>query len=394
MVAHGDRLGAVFPDGTLARFRPRRVHLPHHVADRSSVRMARFGRGRGPVRSPRTGAGLPVHETVSEVGSLRAGGGAHPGNLGNLRRAACRGPLGNAVGSRVGRKGRAGSASVGDRVAPQSWQQQRPSSGPEDILRSTFCQGGQMTKQFEGKVALVTGAASGIGKASALAFAREGARTVVADVVVEGGEETVRMIKEAGGDALFVRTDVAKAAEVEMLIQKIVKTYGRLDYAHNNAGIAGADAPTADCTEENWDRTIAINLKGVWLCMKYEIPQMLKQGGGAIVNTASTAGLVGLEGSPAYCASKGGVIQLTRAAALDYAKAGIRVNAVCPGVIRTPMVERLVGTEAEAGLIAMEPIGRMGKPEEVAEAVVWLCSDAAWFVTGNAMPVDGGLVAQ
>jgi NAD(P)-dependent dehydrogenase (short-subunit alcohol dehydrogenase family) len=176
----------------------------------------------------------------------------------------------------------------------------------------------------------------------------------------------------------------------------IVETYGRLDYAHNNAGIAGADAPTADCTEENWDHTIAINLKGVWLCMKYEIPQMLKQRGGAIVNTASTAGLVGLKGSPAYCASKGGVVQLTRAAALDYAKAGIRVNAVCPGVIRTPMFERLVGDqpEAEASLNAIEPIGRIGKPEEIAEAVVWLCSDAASFVTGNAMPVDGGLVAQ
>jgi len=164
--------------------------------------------------------------------------------------------------------------------------------------------GGEMTKQFEGKVALVTGAASGIGRASALAFAREGATTVVADVLVEGGEETVRIIKEAGGDALFVTTDVSKAAEVKVLIQKTVETYGRLDYAHNNAGIAGAEAPTAECTEENWDHTIAINLKGVWLCMKYEIPQMLKQGGGAIVNTASTAGLVGLEGSPAYCASK------------------------------------------------------------------------------------------
>jgi NAD(P)-dependent dehydrogenase (short-subunit alcohol dehydrogenase family) len=252
-----------------------------------------------------------------------------------------------------------------------------------------------MTKQFEGKVALVTGGASGIGGASALAFAREGAKTVVADVLVEGGEETVRIIKEARGDAFFVRTDVSKAAEVEALIQKIVETYGRLDYAHNNAGIAGADAPTADCTEENWDHTIAVNLKGVWLCMRYEIPQMLEQGGGAIVNTASTAGLVGLEGSPAYCASKGGVVQLTRAAALDYAKAGIRVNAVCPGVIRTPMVEPLVGNrETEARLIAMEPIGRLGKPEDVAEAVVWLCSDAASFVTGTAMPVDGGLVAQ
>ena len=251
-----------------------------------------------------------------------------------------------------------------------------------------------MTNQFEGKVALVTGAASGIGRASALAFARDGAKAVVADILAEGGEETVRIIKETGGDALFLRADVSKAAEVETLIQKIVETYGRLDYAHNNAGIAGADAPTADCTEENWDQTIAVNLKGVWLCMKYEIPQMLKLGGGAIVNTASTAGLVGLEASPAYCASKGGVVQLTRAAALDYAKAGIRVNAVCPGVIRTPMVEHLVGTQAEAGLIAVEPIGRMGKPNEVAEAVVWLCSDAASFVTGIAMPVDGALVAR
>src|SRR2546421_11492505 len=253
-----------------------------------------------------------------------------------------------------------------------------------------------MTKQFEGKVALVTGAASGIGRASALAFAREGAKTVVADVLVEGGEETVRIIKERGGDALLVRTDVSKAAEVEALIQKIVEIYGRLDYAHNNAGIAGADAPTADCTEENWDHTIAINLKGVWLCMKYEIPQMLKQGGGAIVNTASTAGLVGLEGSPAYCASKGGVIQLTRAAALEYARAGIRVNAVCPGVIRTPMVERLLGDRprAEARLRELEPVGRLGTPEEVAEAVVWLCSDAASFVTGHAMSVDCGMWTQ
>jgi len=253
-----------------------------------------------------------------------------------------------------------------------------------------------MTKQFDGKVALVTGAASGIGRASALAFAREGAKTVVADILVEGGEETVRLIKEAGGEALFVKTDVSKAAEVEALIQKVVDIYGRLDYAHNNAGIEGTMAPTADCTEENWDRTININLKGIWLCMKYEIPQMLKQGGGAIVNTASVAGLVGFQGLPAYCASKGGVIQLTRAAALEYAEAGIRVNAVCPGVIRTPMVQRILSIqpEMEAALTTMEPVGRMGEPEEIAEAVVWLCSDAASFVTGHPMVVDGGLVAQ
>jgi len=253
-----------------------------------------------------------------------------------------------------------------------------------------------MTKQFEGKVAVVTGSASGIGRASALAFASNGAKTVVADVSIEGGEETVRMIKATGGDAFFVRADVSKAAAVEMLIHKVVETYGRLDYAHNNAGIVGTVAPTADSTEEDWDRTIAVNLKGVWLCMKYEIPQMLKHGAGTIVNTASVAGLVGTMGAPAYCASKGGVVQLTRAAALEYAKAGIRVNAVCPGVIRTPMVEGLIGgqAEAEAGFIAAEPIGRLGKPEEIAEAVVWLCSDAASFVTGVPMPVDGGWVAQ
>src|SRR5438552_15072005 len=230
-----------------------------------------------------------------------------------------------------------------------------------------------MTKQFEGKVALVTGAASGIGRASALAFAREGAKTVVADVLVKGGEETARTIKEAGGDALFVRTDVSKAAEVETLIQKIVETYGRLDYAHNNAGIAGADAPTADCTEENWDHTIAINLKGVWLCMKYEIAQMLKQGGGAIVNTASAAGLVAVEQLSAYNASKHGVVGLTKTAALEFAQKNIRVNCVCPGLINTPMGARMIdsGGMNEQEFIAGEPVGRMGKPEEIGEGVVW-----------------------
>lgn len=252
-----------------------------------------------------------------------------------------------------------------------------------------------MPGHMQGRVALVTGGSSGIGRATALAFAREGAKVVVGDVLVDGGRETVRLITDAGGEAVFVRTDVANPYEVQALVDEAVQRYGRLDYAFNNAGIEGTMAPTAECSEENWDRTIDINLKGVWLCMKAEIPQMLTQGGGAIVNTASVAGLVGFPNLPAYCASKGGVVQLTKAAALEYARMGIRINAVCPGVIRTPMVERVTGgnPETEAQFTALEPVGRMGTPEEVAEAVVWLCSDAASFVTGHAMVVDGGLVA-
>jgi NAD(P)-dependent dehydrogenase (short-subunit alcohol dehydrogenase family) len=247
-----------------------------------------------------------------------------------------------------------------------------------------------------GKVALVTGGGSGIGRASALALAREGAKVVISDIVVAGGEETVRMVKTAGGEATFVQADVSKPADVEALVNKVVEVYGRLDCAFNNAGIEGQLQQTVECSEENWDRTIAINLKGVWLCMKYEIPVMLKQGGGAIVNTASVAGLVGFRGLPAYVASKHGVVGLTKTAALEYAKSGIRVNAVCPGVIHTPMVERLFREQPQWGeaVQALEPVARMGKPEEVAEAVVWLCSDAASFVTGLAMAVDGGMVAQ
>ncbi len=253
-----------------------------------------------------------------------------------------------------------------------------------------------MAGHVDGKIALVTGAGSGIGRATALVFAREGAKVVVADVVVDGGEETVRLIKAAGGEAVFVKADMAKAAEVEAMVQKAVATYGRLDCAHNNAGIEGATGRTADYREEDWNRVISINLTGVWLCMKYEISQMLKQGGGAIVNTASDAGLLGVPQMPAYVASKHGVVGLTKTAALEYAKSGIRVNAVCPGVIKTPMLERITGQRAGRAerMAAAEPVGRMGKPEEIAEAVVWLCSEAASFVTGLPMPVDGGIAAQ
>ncbi len=250
--------------------------------------------------------------------------------------------------------------------------------------------------QLDGKVALITGAGSGIGRASALVFAREGATVVVADVDAAGGAETVRLVESAGGRALFVKTDVSRASEVEALVQASVAAYGRLDYAHNNAGIEGMVlTPTADWTEEAWNRTININLKGVWLGMKYQIPRMLKQGGGAIVNTASIAGLVGSR-SAGYGASKHGIVGLTKTAALEYAKSGIRVNAVCPGVIRTPMVQRSLDRmpELEERFVAVEPIGRIGRPEEVAEATVWLCSAAASFVTGHAMTVDGGYVAQ
>ena len=249
---------------------------------------------------------------------------------------------------------------------------------------------------MDGTVALVTGGSSGIGFATCLAFAREGARVVIADISAEGGEKAERMIKEAGGEGTFVKTDVSRAAEVEALVKRAVESYGRLDYAFNNAGIEGTMASTVDCTEENWDRTIDINLKGVWLCMKYEIPQMLRRGKGAIVNMASVAGLVGSPNSPAYCASKGGVIQLTRTAALEYATAGIRINAVCPGAIRTPMIERVIAAQPDMreALATMHPIGRMGEPEEIAEAVIWLCSPAASFVTGQALAIDGGFVAQ
>ena len=252
-----------------------------------------------------------------------------------------------------------------------------------------------MPGTLDGKVALVTGAASGIGRATALTFAREGAKLVIADMNEDGGQQTVHMITENGGEATFVQVDVSNATEVQTMISKAVDTYGRLDCAHNNAGVGGNRTTLTDCSEDDWHRIISINLTGVWLCMKYEIPEMLKNGGGAIVNTASIMGLVA-GSSPAYAASKHGVVGLTKSAALAYAQSGVRVNAVCPGFIRTPMVEEApwYNEESEADLIGRHPIGRLGKPDDIAETVVWLCSDAASFVTGHAMPVDGGYVAK
>ena len=251
-------------------------------------------------------------------------------------------------------------------------------------------------KMLDGKVTLVTGGGSGIGRAAALACATEGAKVVIADILTEGSEETVEMIKKSGGQALFFKTDVSRAEEVEALIKNAVGTYGRLDCAFNNAGIGGGASVTHRADEDHWDRLMNINLKGVWLCMKYEIPQMLEQGGGAIVNTSSVAGLVGMMRTPAYVATKHGVIGLTKTAALEYAAAGIRINAVCPGVIRTPLIDRNVATHPPLAehYRNMHPMGRLGEPEEIAEAAVWLLSDAASFVTGHAMAVDGGLVAQ
>ena len=253
-----------------------------------------------------------------------------------------------------------------------------------------------MAGLLSGKVALVTGGSTGIGRASALTFAREGAQVVVADVVADKAEETVRLIKEAGGEARCIKTDVTRAAEVEAMVRFTLDAYGRLDCAHNNAGIEGTVSNTAEYAEADWDRVIGVNLTGVWLCMKYEIPPMLEQGGGAIVNTASGAGLIGAPGMPAYVASKHGVVGLSKTAALEYAKAGIRVNAMCPGVIETPMVERLTSGNPGMmeGFVSIHPVGRAGQPQEIAEAVVWLCSDAASFVTGHAMSVDGGITAQ
>lgn len=248
---------------------------------------------------------------------------------------------------------------------------------------------------LSGKVAIITGGSSGIGLATAQAFAAAGTKVVIADI--DDGAKAVESITSAGGEALFVKTDVSKAADIQALVRMTVETFGGLNFAVNNAGIGGPSATTGDYAEEDWNRVIGINLTGVWLCMKYELEQMVKQGGGSIVNMASILGWVGFANSPAYVAAKHGVLGLTKTSALEYATQNIRVNAVCPAFIHTPLLDHAgitEGSDAYNGIANMHPMKRMGKPEEVADLVLWLCSEGASFVTGSAYLVDGGYVAQ
>jgi NAD(P)-dependent dehydrogenase (short-subunit alcohol dehydrogenase family) len=250
-------------------------------------------------------------------------------------------------------------------------------------------------ESFHGRVALVTGAGSGIGRASAIAFAAAGARVAVVDVNAARGEATTGAIAKAGGIALAVTCDVRHEMSVAGMVAEIVDTWGRLDFAHNNAGISPATGDTVACSKADWDAILAVNLTGVWLCMHHEIPAMLAGGGGAIVNTSSGVGLKAFPGQPAYVASKHGVVGLTKAAALEFATRGVRVNAICPGTVLTPLVEQKLGILYEKDFMRQaNPMKRFGEPEEIAAAAVWLCSDQASFVTGVALPVDGGIVAS
>jgi NAD(P)-dependent dehydrogenase (short-subunit alcohol dehydrogenase family) len=247
---------------------------------------------------------------------------------------------------------------------------------------------------FDGKVALVTGAAAGIGRTTSQYYARDGAKVVVSDINESGGQETVELIAEAGGEATFFRADVSNPAEVQALVNHALEKFGRLDIAFNNAGVGGEQNPVADYSLEGWDKLIGVNLSGVFYCMKYEIPAMLNNGG-AIVNMASILGRVAFANSPAYVTSKHGVVGLTQNAAVEYGQKGIRVNAVGPGFIRTPMISEIIEDQATRDmLVALHPIGRLGEPEEVAELVVWLSSDKASFITGAYYPIDGGYLAR
>lgn len=251
-----------------------------------------------------------------------------------------------------------------------------------------------MKPYFQNKVAIVTGAAFGIGRATAVEFAKHGVKLVLADCVDD--QETLHLVRASGSDGIFVHCDVSKSEDVQHLVKLAMETYGQIDFAFNNAGIEGISNPTALCSEDNWNQVIAINLTGVFLCMKYILPVMLEQGSGAIVNNASVAGLVGFQNSPAYVASKHGIVGLTKTTALEYITKGIRVNAVCPGIIKTPMIDRFTGKDKaiEKQFISMEPIGRMGEPVEVANAVLWLCSNEASFISGHSLPIDGAWTAQ